>query len=221
MRGRTSVAACAAAAGSMRPGPSVGPHPHTGSNATSMRPASAAMHVVDVGVTREVHGRGPRTSKPIASAITPALGPGKRRPSWIAVTARTRRAADGRLLADGQFAYTREPEPLEERRSAPSRHVHRDRPVEAAAGTGRRGGRGAGARPRTASRSAVAAGSGDGPWRRQVRDAIAQEWIGEQARSADLEGHGGVAEPGESLVGGHVRDRPLALRGDRVHHPRG
>ena len=52
----------------------------------------------------------------------------------------------------------------------------------------------------------------------QVPEVIAQQRVGEQARAAELEQHGGVANPGEA-IGGRAPDPRMAGRAAHRHRP--
>ena len=127
------------------------------------------------------------------------------------------RAADGRLLADGQFAYTREPEPLEEGARAP-RHVHRDRPVEPPQG---RDVEVVAVQVRDQDRVEVgrAAGSGDGPWRR--RCAMRSRRSGSVSRRAPPISRATVAWPSQVSRSSAATPGSSLLAGRPRHHPRG
>ena len=201
--------------GSMCPGPSDGPHPQIGSSATSCRPASAAMP----GKTSVSPAKYTRVRAGDLEAERLGHGPERVAPAVVlGLDRRHRRARRPARLADAELGHAGEP-------GAPQHGAR-------AAGRDDRARRGRARRSdgtsrwsrcrcetRTASSPARACGSGRGPWRTQVRRRAAQHRIGEQARAADLERHGGVPDPGDPLRAGHAH----TLREPRASapHPRG
>ena len=105
-RGRSRATARAAAAGSMCPGPSDGPHPQIGSSARSCRPASASMPGKTSVSPAKYTRCAPAISKPSVSATGPS---GWRLPSCSASTAVTVAPATCDRLAHAELGHAGEP----------------------------------------------------------------------------------------------------------------